>query len=171
MGIDSGAEAEVGVMTSLSLIPRERPFEPLRRMSRDMDRLFDDVLSDWPTAMPMRFRHDWSEWQGSPRVDVTDRGSEFVLRAEVPGYRREDLHVDVGESSVSLRGERKEEKVDERECYVCRESSVGAFERTIPLPSEIRTEGVSAKLKDGVLTLALPKVHEEHRRQIEVKEE
>lgn len=54
---------------------------------------------------------------------------------------------------------------------MCRESSTGVFERTIPLPSEVRTEGVSATLKDGVLTLTLPKVHAEQRRQIEVKAE
>lgn len=158
-------------MTSLSLIPRERSFEPLRRVSREMDRLFDDFLGDWSARVPMRFRHDWSEWETSPRVDVTDRGSEYVLRAEVPGYRREDLHVDVGESSVSLRGEKAEEQLEENACYVCRESSRGAFERTIPLPSEVRTEGVSATLKDGILTLILPKVHAEQRRQIEVKAE
>lgn len=158
-------------MTSLSLIPRERSLEPLRRMSREMDRLFDDFLGEWPAGVPMRFRHDWSEWEASPRVDVTDRGTEFVLRAEVPGYRRDELHVDVGESSVSLRGEKKEEHTEENACYVCRESLTGAFERTIPLPSEVRTEGVSATLKDGVLTLTLPKVHAEQRRQIEVKAE
>jgi HSP20 family protein len=136
-----------------------------------MDRLFDDFLGDWSSRVPMRFRHDWSEWEASPRVDVTDRGTEFVLRAEVPGYRREDLHVDVGESSVSLRGEKTGEHLEEGACYVCRESSTGAFERTIPLPGEVRTEGVSATLKDGILTLTLPKVHAEQRRQIEVKAE
>ncbi len=158
-------------MTSLSLIPRERTFEPLSRIGRSIDRVFDDFLSDWTGGMPARFRHDWSEWESGPRIDVSDRGSEFVLRAEVPGYNRDNLHVDVSESSVSLRGERQEEKLDESQCYVCRESASGSFERTVALPGEIRTEGVSAKLKDGVLTLTLPKVHEERRRQIEVTEE
>lgn len=158
-------------MTSLSLIPRERSFEPFHRVSREMDRLFDDFLGDWSARAPMRFRHDWSEWEAAPRVDVTDRGPEFVLRAEVPGYRREDLHVDVGESSVILRGEKTEEKVEDNACYICRETSTGAFERTIPLPSAVRPEGVNATLKDGILTLTLPKVHAEQRRQIEVKAE
>ncbi|MBE0616929.1 MAG: hypothetical protein IH608_03235, partial [Proteobacteria bacterium] len=80
-------------MTSLSLIPRERSFEPLRRMSRDVDRMFDDFLSDWAGRTPIRFRQDWGEWESGPRIDVTDRGSEFLLRAEVPGYNRDDLHV------------------------------------------------------------------------------
>jgi HSP20 family protein len=135
-----------------------------------MDRLFDSFLSDWTEVMPVRFRHDWEEWQGAPRVDVTDRGKEFLLRAEVPGFSREDLHVDVSESSVSLRGERKEESAEEGECYVCRESAAGTFERTISLPEEIRAEGVTAQLKEGVLTLTLPKVREEHRREIPVTE-
>ncbi len=157
-------------MTSMSLIPRERGFEPARHLSREMDRMFDSLLSGWTESIPVRFRHDWDEWTAMPRVDVTDRGKEFVLRAEVPGYRREDLHVDVSDSAVSLRGERAEERGSEGECYVCRESTSGRFERTIPLPGEIRAEGVTAQLKDGLLTLTLPKIHEEQRREIPVTE-
>jgi len=157
-------------MTSLSLIPRTRGLDPVRRLGREMDRMFDAFLSDWSERAPVRFRHDWEEWSTAPRVDVTDRGSEFVLRAEVPGYGREQLHVDVSETAVSLRGDRGEEKVEENACYVCRESVSGGFERTIPLPEEIRADGVTAHLKDGVLTLTLPKLREEHRREIPVTE-
>ncbi len=158
-------------MRNVSLVPSERVFEPIRSLTREMDRLFQDVFGDWAVRAPVRFRHDGGEWHDAPRMDVMDRGNEYVLRAEVPGFRREDLHVDVSENAVTLKGERHEEEAQENERYICRETWSGTFERTIRLPEEIRPDDVTAKLKDGVLTLVLPKAQQKQVRHVEVTEE
>ncbi|GAB6062273.1 Hsp20/alpha crystallin family protein [Deferrisoma palaeochoriense] len=155
-------------MRGTSLIPREEVFEPIRALTQEVDRMFHSVLGDWAERVPARFRFDWGEWQFSPRIDVMDRGNLYELRAEVPGFSREDLQVDVTENAVTLKGERKEEELKEGESYLYRETRAGSFERVIRLPEEIRVDGVTAKLKDGVLTMTLPKVREEHRRKVEV---
>ena len=156
-------------MTSLMIVPRTSAYGPFRTMTKEIDRVFDEFFGEGPESRAVAFGRGWSEWERSPRCDVSESDGEYTLRAELPGFSKDDVHVDVEENSVSLRGEHKEEKKSEGECYVCRESTLGSFERTIGLPGEIKVDDVKASLKDGVLTLHLPKAQVQNRKQIEVE--
>jgi len=138
-------------------------------MTREMGGVLGEFFGDGPETRVPVFGKGWTEWESKPKCDVSESDTEYTLRAELPGFSKDDIHVEVQESSVSLRGEHKEAKESDGECYVCRESTLGSFERTIGLPGEFKVDDVKASLKDGVLTLHLPKAQVEHRKQIEVQ--
>ena len=160
-------------MTSMSIVPRTtRVLDPFRAMKSEMDRMFDEFFApSLSTARPLVRFGDWRGWEGLPRVDIVEYPAHYTLRAEVPGFSKDYIQINCTENSVTLKGEYKEESKAEGESenYVCQESALGSFERTIGLPGEINVEGVKATLKDGVLTLYLPKQEVQHLKQIEVQ--
>lgn len=93
----------------------------------------------------------------TPRVDLVNNESEIVLKADLPGIDKDDLDITVTNDLVTLKGERKIEESSENECFYCQESTYGAFERSIPLPDRVVGDETKASLKNGVLTLTLPK--------------
>lgn len=130
---------------------------------RQMNRLFDDFFGDgsWPGV--------WNRSEWAPAVDVSENEEEFVVDAEVPGIRRDDLEISVTGNVLTLRGEKREEK-DEKEGDAHRvERSYGAFTRTIGLPTSVDPNRVEANMKDGVLRIRIAKKEEAKPRQIEVK--
>lgn len=159
-------------MTSLTLYERGRDLEPVGRMFRELDRelgwMLGGWMPEWDLPVGERFETSAREWDFGPRVDLSETEEKYTVRAEVPGYKRDELHVDVSADAVSLKGEHREEGETKTERYLCRETCTGAFERIIRLPNEVRTDGVDATLKDGVLTLTLPKVASAVRREVEV---
>ena len=134
-------------------------FDLLSRFQREMNRLFDDFMSDldrWP-----RFPSLWSGepmWQGfTPSVDVKDDGKEIRVIAELPGIDEKDLDVELTGDLLTIRGEKREEIDEDREGWRRIERRFGSFERTISLPEGIDTEKVKAHFKNGVLTVSLPR--------------
>lgn len=139
---------------------------------REFDRLFDSFFDrGW---MPSRWEHPlWQRFaafeKGMPKVDVIDRDAEVVVRAEVPGYEREELDVSVTDGAVTIKGDHREETKEEKGEYFHSEISHGSFARTVALPSEIDADKAEASFKNGVLELTLPKLKQAHRRKLEVK--
>lgn len=154
-------------MMLTSWVPTERGLgfsDRLDRELRVMDRFFDDVVRTFDRGT------EWSaEERTFPRVDLLERSDEYVMRAELPGLRREDVELDVGADHVVMRGRYAEEETSDS-CVVCSERSTGSFERTIPFPGEVRVEDVNASMKDGLLTVHLPKAHAADLRRIELTE-
>ena len=98
-----------------------------------------------------------------------DKEEVVIVRAEVPGMKKEDLEVSVTDNTVTIRGSTKhEEKTEEGEYYRC-EISRGEFSRTVGLPAEVDGDKAKATFKDGVLELTLPKVAVSKRRSIKVE--
>ena len=104
-----------------------------------------------------RFRRGQERQVYSPRVDVIDNTKEFVLRADLPGLDKGDIDISVNNDTVIIKGERKDDALAENECFFCRETSFGAFERTVALPDKVLVEEAKASLNNGVLTLTIPK--------------
>lgn len=130
---------------------------------RQMNRLFDDFFGDgsWPGV--------WNRPEWAPAIDVSENEEEFVVHAEVPGIGRDDLDISVTGNTLTLRGEKREER-DEKEGNAHRvERSYGTFTRTIGLPSSVDPNRVEANMKDGVLRIRIAKKEEAKPRQIEVK--
>jgi HSP20 family protein len=123
---------------------------------RDMDRLFEDFRSEWENAFmyPSATAKDIVR---QPLVDLADTGKEYVVKAELPGVSKEDLNVEVSENNIEISAESKEEKKEEAKGYIRRERRYASFYRSVPLPEDVLPDKADAELKEGVLTVTLPK--------------
>lgn len=140
--------------------------ERMPRPFGDIDRLFDDFLGRrWLRP----FGRSFGELAESlPSVDVIDRPDEVVVRAEVPGYKKEDIEISVSNSTLTLKGETKVEEKEEKGDYYRCEISRGSFYRMVDLPAAVDEEKAKATMKDGVLELTLPKSEKAKRRTIAI---
>lgn len=127
-------------------------------MLNDMDRIFDDFRSEWETLLAAP-RSSAAEMTRQPLVDLADNGKEYVVTAELPGINKDDLRIEVTQDSLEISGETKSEEneEDKERGYIRRERRYSRFHRTLPLPDNVLTDKVEAELKDGVLTVKLPK--------------
>jgi HSP20 family protein len=117
-------------------------------MNRLIDKFFHDSPLDFFEKKPAVF---------APVIDVTDTGTEIKVAAELPGLEEKDIEVSLTGDSLTIKGEKKEEKEEKGKSYYRMERSYGSFARTIPLSFEVQTEKVEARFKKGVLTITLPK--------------
>jgi len=133
-----------------AFMPRDLgPWSPLR----DLGSLHDSIDQFFEESFPVMSKVNLPV----PTVNVYEKDNAVVVKADLPGIKEEDLSVEVSEDHLVIRGERKsEEEVDEKN-YYRRETSFGSFLRTIPLPSEVDKDKVEAELKDGILTISMPK--------------
>jgi HSP20 family protein len=130
---------------------------PMAVMS-DMDRIFDDFRSEWENLF-LPSKNFVSDLTRQPLVDLADNGTEYIVKAEVPGLNKEDMTIEVTENGIEISGETnaEEKEEDKSKGYIRRERRYTSFYRSLPLPESILTEKVDAELKDGVLTVKLPK--------------
>ncbi len=124
------------------------PFAELERIRREFDRLLEDVF-------PVTAER---EEVLVPPIDVYETDSEVVVKAELPGIKKEDIDVTIKENSVHIKAEKKEEKEEKTETVHRVERFYGKVERVVPLPAEIKPEEAKAEYKDGVLEIRIPKV-------------
>ncbi len=143
--------------------PKELGTSLFGRFDNEMDRFFDRV--DGPFANFFR-----GENQFLPSLDLREKNDEYVLTADVPGLERDEVEVDVQGDVLTLRGHHKEEHEDGGGTYHCQERREGYFERALKLPGEVRVDDVRAVMKNGVLTVHLPKTAASQTRRIEVTE-
>ena len=102
---------------------------------------------------------DWS-----PAIEAFQRGSEFVVRAEVPGMQRHDLTVEAGDDTITIRGERKHEQQEDRDGMFWSERSYGSFCRVVPVPSGAVTDSAKASFSNGVLEIVMQAPSQDARR-------
>lgn len=135
-------------------LARWDPLQELDRMQHELDRLWSH-WGDWPRlgkeAMTV------AAW--SPRVDITEDDQGYVVKAGLPGVKKEDLRVTVEEDRLSIRGERKTEREEKGRKFHRREWSYGSFERCFSLPPEIEASKITSEFKDGLLKVRVPKTH------------
>jgi len=93
----------------------------------------------------------------TPAVDMYEEGKEIIMKADLPGVKKEDLHLDLTENVLTLSGERKMEETVEKGGLYRYERSYGTFSRSFELPSGVDTEKITASLKEGVLEIRVPK--------------
>lgn len=139
-----------------------RDFDEALRTINRLHRHIDFVFDDRAAATRGWRRQTW------PAVNVVETKDAFVYRAEVPGLGEGDVVVQVEDDSLLLRGERKTAAPEGYEIHL-RERAPVAFARKLPLPGRVDAEGVTATMKDGVLTVTLPKAKDTLPRQIAVK--
>lgn len=136
------------------------PFELMDRMTQEMDRWFDRIAPDFGSTRRMRmprslFGSAAGEGVWFPRVDAIQRGDQFIVRADLPGLKKDDIEVDLTDDAVTIRGERRVEQESEGEGYWRSEREYGQFQRTIPLPEGVIGESAKATFRDGVLEITM----------------
>ena len=94
---------------------------------------------------------------GEPKVDIIENGKEIVVKADVPGVKKEDMQVTVTEDSITFRGEAKSATEVKKENYYHSERFCGCYSRTLPLPAAVDANQAKARFEDGVLTVTIPK--------------
>jgi HSP20 family protein len=152
----------------MNLIKWQRPnlttWPGLGRLSdlRDeIDRLFESPLGELTRTSQLL-----SGW--APALDVYEEKDRFVVKAELPGLKKEDIEVSFHDGGVSISGERKSEaKHEDVEVYRA-ERFFGRFQRTVTLPTPVAVDKAKASYKDGVLTITLPKTEEAKPKHIDV---
>lgn len=146
---------------------REGYLHPIQQLREEMDQLFDSFfgrsLMRWPRSLfdwePELFRgfRTRAPLIRAPQVDVRESDKEYVIEAELPGMSEKDVELVLKDDVLTLKGEKKSEREEEEEEYHIAERSWGAFERSFRLPEGVDRDKVSAKFKNGVLTVTLPK--------------
>jgi HSP20 family protein len=139
----------------------------------DLDHLFEDFLKRrWPGSAggPLGMWHSPQSGTNErvPSVDVADKDDAIVVRAELPGVRKEDLDVSIVDRMVTIRATRKEEKEVKEKDFYRREIHTGEFSRSMLLPTEVDVDKATASFTDGIMELTLPKVGETRRRKIRI---
>jgi HSP20 family protein len=154
--------------------PKLRWLEGLRRrrdvdLFDEMERMFEHMMSSSPTGWLHPARMEWPGLQaGSPKVDVIDRENDILLRAEVPGMKKEDIEVTMTDDLVTIRGSAQKEEKREEGDYYYSETSRGEFSRSVTLPAHVDGSKAKATYTDGMLELTLPKLQSAKRHKIDI---
>lgn len=139
-----------------------------RRNNPDEEILQDEFLDEAANTSD-----EWmgeEEFEGQLAVDVYQTKDSVVVKAPIAGVRSEDIDIAISEDVMTIRGDRKEETIVEKEHYYVQECFWGSFSRSIILPTSTIAEKANATLKDGVLTVEVPKVVQEDKiKKIKVK--
>jgi HSP20 family protein len=142
------------------------PFEDIEKVRSEMDRLMDTFLF----GVPQRGEF-WEEAEWLPAVDVAETKNEVVVNVEIPGMDPKEFDISLKEGTLTIKGEKKQERVEGEENYHLVERRYGAFSRSIPLPQEVESDKISTSYKEGILKVTLPKSGETKKKEIKIKVE
>lgn len=136
-------------------------FPSFDQMHRVMDRLFDDSFFRGPLL---------ERWDRSTLpLDVSEKDGKIIVRASLPGFTKEETHVELHDGVLSITAQHAEEKEEQGEQYYRRERHYGAVSRSVSLPGVITDANVDAELKDGVLTLTVDVPKEQLPKKVEIR--
>ena len=142
--------------TEPAAAPAPNRADPFAAMRAEMDRVFDSFLGNRWAGLPSLLGDD-DRRMVAPRVDVKENGSQIVIEAELPGMEEKDVDVTLRDGVMTIKGEKKSEREEDKDDYHVSERSYGSFQRTFRLPDTVDDEKVEAKLDKGVLRITLQK--------------
>ena len=125
----------------------------------DVESLAREIWDSWPFAFPDGF---------TPSLDIYEKDDHLVVKTELPGIKKSDLDISLEDGVLTIKAEKKQEEVTEEATYYASERAFGEYSRAISLPFPVDAEKVAASLKNGLLTVKLPKAEEAKPRRIEV---
>ncbi|RIK31288.1 MAG: heat-shock protein Hsp20 [Anaerolineae bacterium] len=139
---------------------RWEPAREVMTLREAMDHLFDDAFT-----RPLTLRDGWSV----PAVDMYQTDEEVVVKASIPGFKADDVQINVTGEILTLRGEVKQEEEKQDKAWHLREQRWGSFERALALPTDVIADKAKAEFENGILTITLPKAEEVKPKTITVK--
>jgi HSP20 family protein len=141
-----------------------RPFESLRR---EVDRLFEDFqLGSWRSPFGRSVFDVQPFWRGeigwgkAPAVDIVDKGNAYEITAELPGMDESNIDVKFADGTLTIKGEKRDEREEKKKEYCLSERRYGSFQRSFGVPDGVDADRIEANFKNGVLTVTLPKTTE-----------
>ncbi|HLN28987.1 MAG TPA: Hsp20/alpha crystallin family protein [Gemmataceae bacterium] len=150
-----------------TLGPALQAWWPSESLRREVDRLFDDFgRGFW--SLPFRrstfavepfWRREWA-WGAEPAVDIAESDKAYEITAELPGMDEKTIELKLANGGLTIKGEKQEEKEEEKEGYHLHERHFGSFQRYFRVPEGVDTDKIEASFKNGVLTVTLPKASE-----------
>jgi HSP20 family protein len=148
----------------MSLLTRWDPTQDLQE--------FEKRLSSWmgrPSLAKDRDKESMRVMDWAPLVDITEDDKEYLIKADLPEIKKEDVKISVVDGVLAISGERKYEKEEKGKKYHRVERSYGSFERSFSVPADAEEEKVSAQFKDGVLMVHLPKGENAKPKRLQIK--
>jgi HSP20 family protein len=150
------AKQEPKELVKAELLRAPSPFEAMEGWFEDAFRRPFPLLS--PSWLPKLRVAEMEELM--PSVDVFEESDEVVVKAELPGMKKEDIDVSMTDNAISISGEKKKEEKVERKNYYREERSYGSFTRSFRFPVEVQTDKAKANFKEGILEIRIPKTEE-----------
>jgi HSP20 family protein len=144
----------------MSNLIRWEPARDFMTLREAMDHLFDDAFT-----RPLSVRDGWSV----PAIDMYQTDDEIVVKASIPGFKAEEVQINVTGEILTLRGEMKHEDEKKEKSWHIREQRWGSFERSVALPTQVVADKAKAEFENGVLIVTLPKAEDVKPKTIAVK--
>ena len=143
------------------LMPGFTPFTMMRRFTDDMERFFENFAGfdlmpklEMPFDMPKLKKFQKTMW--APQIEVKEEKGQFMVKADLPGLKKEDIDIELTENALVISGERNQETKKEDEAFFRSERNYGSFYRSIPLPRGFNAEKAHAAFHNGVLEVTVP---------------
>ena len=143
-------------------------WEPFGEMDSLFNRLMPSMLGRWPGRLGAT-GGETVDWSPSANISETDR--EYLIRAELPAVKKEDVKVTVDDGMITIEGERKQQREDKNEKLHRVESFYGHFTRSFSLPESVNESAIRCESKDGVLTVHIPKAESPKQQPKQIKVE
>jgi len=160
------AETPSGTAPEKAHVPgKTYEWGPLESLRREVDRLFDD-FRPFDRRLPSRVfgidvpRAGSAGWQVAPAVDLVEKEDAYEITAELPGLDEKDVEIKLANRTLTIKGEKGEEKEEKRKDYYLSERRYGSFQRSFRLPDGVDADAIDAAFARGVLTVRLPKTAE-----------
>lgn len=151
-----------------------------REIQREFDRMLDRFEREFedfwerPMRWRHRFRHEFPilsiREMRMPSVDLEDRGSDLRLTVDLPGFKKDDVEVEVTDDSVTIQAKRTQSEEEKKKNYIRRERASQAFYRQIHLPEPVRSDDAKASLNNGILEITLPKKEPKEKKKLTIEE-
>lgn len=139
------------------------PFEGLRKLREDMDRMFNKAFESLPASK------EFGKGFRMPKADVQETENSVIATIELPGVEKENIDLNISEKSIEVKAKKKQEKEEKgKEKYSYSKSS-SQFYRRVPLPAEVNSDEANAVYKNGVLKVQIPKTKKEKKKKINIK--
>ncbi len=132
------------------------PFEDMEKRFEEFFRRPFSLFS--PSWLPGIKLHEIEEM--TPKVDIFEEGGDVVVKAELPGMKKEEIDVNITNDTITISGEKKQEEKVEKKNYYRLERSYGSFTRKFRMPTDVESENAKASFKEGVLEVRVPKTEE-----------
>ncbi len=146
----------------MSNLTRWEPVREMMTLREAMDRLFDDAFT-----RPLSVRDGWS--MSSPAIDMYQTDNEVVVKASIPGIKTEEVQINITGDVLTLKGEVNQDEERKERAWHIREHRFGSFERSVALPTAVKSDQAEAVFENGILTITLPKADEVKPRTINIK--
>lgn len=146
----------------MSNLTRWEPVREMMTLREAMDRLFDDAFT-----RPLSGRDGWT--MSTPAIDMYQTDNEVVVKASIPGIKPDEVQINITGDVLTLKGEMKQEEERKERAWHIREQRAGSFERSVALPTAVKTDQAEAVFENGILTVTLPKADEVKPKTINIK--